>query len=469
MSKAGKTSKNDSPFNSEKSSSNRKTTIYKCKDINLKNFVVSELKDEGAQPLAYINYLDPNLKAETKILVQSGKFKLTGHGIPRLSKPDDKYKYYETDDKREFIKLPLDPEFPACNELRELFEKVDEHFASEEFRKKLFGTKKYKKYQYQKCIRTPQSADDEDSEEESGSEDEGKTKNSKNKKDAKGNKKADGKKYPVLDFIKMKFNIIPTDSGRINRTKITKLDGKKKIPVSAKTITEIANEIRFLSELRVVFYFNKVWANKTQTGGMYMYGVGIKVMAIEYTPSVSRGINPDHIEFSSDDEDNEEDETNNSSEKKSKSKPKSKPKFDSDSDGDKSEEEKEVKAVKGSKTKPKPKPESDEDNESEEEHSAKATKSSKSKTKEESSKKSKGKNAKKEPEDEEDEVEDGEVEDDDEAEVEVKSSKGSKKAKESSSKSKSKNSKKVVDEEEEDEEITPKKKVSKGKSSSKSR
>ena len=85
MSKAGKTSKNSSNDVEKKSTS---TIIYKCKDIKMGNVVVSEINRTGTQPMAYINYTDPKINSETKILVQSGKFKLTGGGIPRLSKPD---------------------------------------------------------------------------------------------------------------------------------------------------------------------------------------------------------------------------------------------------------------------------------------------------------------------------------------------------------------------------------------------
>lgn len=443
MSKAGKTS--NSNYSTEKKSNS--TVIYKCKDINLKNLVISELNRSGTQPMAYINYTNTKLNAETKILVQSGKFKLTGGGIPRLSKPEDKNKYYETDDKREFIKIPLDPEFHACTEMRQLFEKVDEYFSSEEFRKKFFG-KKFKKYQYQKCIRTPQTNnDDSESEDESGDEDK------KNKKNTK-NKKSDRKEYPVFDFIKMKFNVIQEGDGRVNRTKLTRVDGKKKYQVTAKTITEIANEIKFLSELRIVYYFNKIWANNTSSPGssLILYGVGIKVMAIEYTPPPNRGINPDDIAFMSE----EDDGTDDSSTKKSRENKKP-VKLDSDSDSD---DDASLKKSKGKKP-------SKDDDDSEEE--VKPVKNSKGKIKEESPRKAKGKKSSKNDDDDDEDAEETDPvdEDEDEDEDEVKPSKSSKgKIRENTNK-KSKNSKVEDEDEDEDEEITPKKKTSKSRSSSK--
>ncbi len=457
MSKAGKTTKNSSPTESEEKKS-LTTVIYKHKDVKVKNITVSELDQTKTQPMAFMNYTNPKLKSETKLFVQSGKFKLTGGGIPRLSKPEDKQKFYESDDKREFIKIPLDPEYPACVEMRKLFEEVDEHFGSEEFRKKFFGSKRYSKYQYQKCIRTPAPRDDDSDSEEDDK------KNKKSKKDT--NKNSDKKQYPVFDTIKMKFNVVPEGNGRTNRTKLIKItDGKKKT-ITANTITEIANEIKFLSDLRIVYYFNKIWANKATVTGtnVKLYGVGIKVMAIEYTPSVSRGINPDDIAFMSEEEDDV-------SSKKSKDKKSPKlddsddnsdddeesPKKNKNSDDDDEESEVEAKPSKKSKedsSKKGKKPAKDDDDDSDED--AKASKKSKGKSKEESSKKGK-KLAKDDDSEEEDPVD----EDEDE---EVKPSKSSK-SKTKEAVKKGKNTKADDDNEDEEEEITPKKKSSKGKSS----
>lgn len=306
----------------EKSDSgNPSALVYKYKDINFDNIEVSELQKEGKQPLAYINYDDSVRNAKTKILVQTGKIKLTSHGIPQLSKEGDINNYYPNDSVREFIKIPLDPEQLACVELRKHIEAADEWAGSTEMRKKLFG-KKAVEYQYQSSIRTPKKCDDDDDD---------KPKKGKNSKSDFNEKKV----YPIIDYVKMKFNVAVQDNVRINKTKLNKIEGTTKKPIKADTITEIANEIKYLSEIRLIFYYNKIWANKSPSspGGYKIYGIGFKIMAIEYTSSSNRGLGSADINFLSDEEDDENGQSNISPKKN-----KTTNKFD-DSDVDDNEDD----------------------------------------------------------------------------------------------------------------------------------
>lgn len=414
MSKSGKSvSKTSSDNNSDQKKAS--TLVYRYKDVKFDNIEVSELNKEASQPIAYINYNDVERNAKTKILMQSGKIKITSHGIPALDKPDSKTNFYPDDSKREFIKVPLDPLQPACVELIKHLEKVDNWAGSEEMRKKLFG-KRASKYQYQSCIKTPKVEDangDGDSDEE-------------NKEPKKTRKDKNGKEYPIVDYVKMKFNIVPSGKGKINKTVLKRIEGGKKVSVRADTITDIANEIKFLSEIRFVFYYNKIWANKNPAPGATVipYGIGFKIMAIEYTPSAGKSVDPEEIEFMSSDEEDDEvspnkkakmdDEENSSSDKEEKEnnsedeekKTKGK-KNGSDTPGKKSkgkqvveenedeEENKEISPKKSSKKSKKAKIE-DEDKEQDEEISPK-------KNSKKSSKKSK--KAKIEDEDEDDEEE----------------------------------------------------------------
>jgi len=90
--------------------------------------------------MAFISYMDEKLKSETKLLIQSGKIKLTSHGIPPFSKKDAKKRYIKKDRDREYMKIPLDLDQPSCEALRKFIEQADEWAGSEEMRKKLFGT-----------------------------------------------------------------------------------------------------------------------------------------------------------------------------------------------------------------------------------------------------------------------------------------------------------------------------------------
>lgn len=421
-SKKGNNKSVTSQNNEDTGSKSAQTKIYRYNKLNLDAYAeVSELNKEGQQPLAYINYNDPDLNSPTKILVQTDKIKITSHGIPSLSKEGDKNNYYPTDDKREFIKVPLDPEQESCVKLRKFLEKVDEWAGSEEMRIKLFG-KRASKYQYQKCIKSPEAKDDD---EDDGDDDD------KPKKGKKAKKSGDEKKkYPPMDYVKMKLNVVGSGSGRINVTKLKRIEGSKKTFVKADTVTEVANEIRFLSEIKIIFYFNKIWANKTVAQGATVipYGMGFKVIAFEYTPHVGKGVNTDEVDFISEEE--EEDDDQEQVQTKKSSKAKNSPKMDDD--------------------------ENENDDNEDEEDEDDSKKNSKNKNKSETS--SKNKKSSKKTDDDDDE---GDDEDDD-----VPVTKAGKK----NEKKKSKKSKKDEDDEEneeDEEDIKPKKKREKGKSSSK--
>ncbi|MEM0354192.1 MAG: hypothetical protein QXW79_01285 [Thermoplasmata archaeon] len=270
---------------------NSSIPIYKYKDIDFSNIEVSELNKEGTQPLSYISYNDPIRNMRTRILVQTGRIKLTSHGIPPLDREDSKNHYYPDDSKREFIKIPLDPDQPACVELKKFLEKVDSWAGSSEIRRRLFG-KKEDKYEYQSCIKIPLRRDDDESNDE-------KIDNVKNERTS-------------VEYVKMKFNVVQQGKERVNRTKIVKnIGGKQREQINANTITDIANEIRFLSEIRLIFYFSKIWANKIPAHGAskIMYGIGFKVMAIEYTPNIRNNIDLDNIDFLSDEEESKVNES----------------------------------------------------------------------------------------------------------------------------------------------------------------
>lgn len=409
MPKSSKAQKQDNSENSENSVDNKVTEkkasaktastqkVYRYNDIKFSNVEVSELNMGGKQPLAYINYKDS--KTEGKILMQSGKIVLSTHGIPALNK-DGEDGFYPTDESREFIKIPLDDQ-PGAKELRKHLEKADEYFGSNEMRTKLFG-KRAKDYEYQSLIKTPQRkpVDDDDDDEP------------KSKKKGKNTEQK-----PPVDYVKMKFNIIIEGDGknktRINKTKLKRVGSKE--PIEATTITEIAREIGWNSEIKFIFYYSKIWANKTKAQGASVipYGVGFKLMAIEYTPSAKKGsVNVDELDFLSEDEDNNNAEAKLDDEEDDVPKKKLSPKKPS-----KDEESPKKKSSKSKKL-----TDDDEDEDSP------------------SDKKSKSKKSKK-PTDDDDDDEDSP----------------------SDKKSKSKKSKKPTDDDDEEEEIKPQKKKKSGK------
>jgi hypothetical protein len=253
--------------------------VYHYDDINFDNIRISELDTSGRQITAQISYFDEKNQLETPIYIQTDTMKIAGDGIPKYHDI-----YYPTDDKREFILIYLDLDQLMRVKLRNHLEKMDMYFGSKEIKKKIFG-KNAKKYIYSPCIKEKEN-DVWDSDSDSD------------------------KTYKKPDKCKIKFNMIQNGENRINTTKFIKNVDGKKIPIVVKSITEIANNIRFGSEIRLVFKYHKVWATKMKIpGSQYqMYGIGLTIIIIEFTPVIPQKILRmyryiENCKFISDDED----------------------------------------------------------------------------------------------------------------------------------------------------------------------
>ena len=94
------------------------------------------------------NELDLN---NLQVEIKAGPIRLTTDGIPNLDK--NGVKPHSTDDRNILIKIPLD------SDLKAELDKMDNYFASEIFRKQIFGNKEYK-YQYTPLIKSEQICND---------------------------------------------------------------------------------------------------------------------------------------------------------------------------------------------------------------------------------------------------------------------------------------------------------------------
>src|SRR5690606_25884633 len=199
-------------------------------------------------------------------------------------------------------------------------------------------------------IKTPQNNENDESDDESDDD-------SKKKKSKKQNKTQPKVKFDTVKF-KLSYKINEKDKDTpINTTKIVKVvDGKKTVidPKPA-TIDAVSKHVTFRSTVRLIFSINKIWANKTVAAGATTipYGVGLKALVIEYTPSPNRAINNDDIDFMSEEEEEEENV------KSTKKTTKKTAKLDSDDEGD---DDDEVPVTKSTKKKAS-KEESDDDDE----------------------------------------------------------------------------------------------------------
>lgn len=343
-------------------SRNSQPPIYRFKEVNFDNMLLTDLqKEKVMMPCAYINYNDTKRNLKTRLLVQTDKIKLTYHGIPPLDEEMRKrnpqmstmQEYIPDDSKREFIKIPLDPEQPACMNLRKHLEKADKWAGSNETKRKIFG-KESDHYQYQPCIKCPESDDDK----------------------------------KKMEYVKMKFNIeINENKERTNITILKRIEDGKKVKVKADTITEIANEIRYRSEIKLLFNYSRIWAQKTRVGGApkKMYGLAFKIILIEYTPSVTTGFGGIDLDLLSEEEEENNNDSESSQEEQQEIEDKNDIEENEDSEEEEEEEEIPAKPPKDQspkkKSKNKSKKNKNAEDSEEEEEQPKSKKSSKHKSK----------------------------------------------------------------------------------------
>lgn len=284
--------------------------IYRYNEIDFDNVDVGDLQEKNKdgvkidQPFALIKYNDPQTQIPTRMFVQNGDIKITSGGVPGYHE-----RYYPTDDKRENLSLPLDPEQKEpTRKLREFATAVDKFFSTKEVKdkvvmplcKKSNGTlneEKFKKYKYSPWIKIAKKKDD------SSEDDEPKK-----------------RKIVVHDSVRMKFHMLKDGDVRKNLMTIKRVVGKEKIPVAAPTTADVFPLITLGTTVRSVISIAKIWVNRNPLAGAdhILYGVTIKVMAINYTPSVRGAKMPSKFtmrESSSDDDDTKLDKS--SSDKKS--------------------------------------------------------------------------------------------------------------------------------------------------------
>jgi hypothetical protein len=218
----------------------------KYNDINFSHIEVSDLNHNKNQSVAYINYREQN--TVTKMIMQCDWIRLADNDTPHFRN------IFIVAGNEEYIRIPLDLGQVSCGELRTHLKLVDKWASSSEMRKKLFGAN-MDKYQYVPC-------------------------NSENRCFEDYNN-------TTIEYCEMKFNMDTCGQNRINRTMLVKLeDNDKRTIIHAPTTTKIAKEINFSRGIKVFFVHNKIWTGiqSDADSGIMLYGIQIKVKAIEYVP-----------------------------------------------------------------------------------------------------------------------------------------------------------------------------------------
>lgn len=244
----------------------RSIPVYRYAEVQLDKIVIPKLNKDYSQPACYLSYQGSDQLC--KPFVQSGTINITQFGIPKLTDNTCKNNFFPDDSKREYIKVPIDPSQPACVELKNFIQKLDDWASSVQIKTQIFG-KYADKYLYSPALKAPKIADDEDDEEDE-------------------TKKKPKPTQPLMEFVKLKFGMNSKGGPRTCKTVLWKVKKDQRTKVTAETITDVAQLITYRSDIRFVFSIEKIWANKTAARGAThkLYGLGFTLMVVEFTPSV---------------------------------------------------------------------------------------------------------------------------------------------------------------------------------------
>ena len=218
-----------------------------------------------------------------ELIMESPEIKTSHYGIPSYHE-----KYAPSDDKREYVKIPLNPkQSDDVNTFISALNKLDDYLSSDAVKLKILGEKKVSKYTYCPIVRSPHIDEDEENEEKIAK--------------AKANPN-----YCKMNFyrpynskskkIKTRFiELIPQEGSEIKTMKRIKFD----------TIDELLDDVRYQALNKYVFSFGSIWIQ----AGLKTYGVTIKLLEL-YTvkPLLGSGSVVSHLmdSDSDDDQDNRE-------------------------------------------------------------------------------------------------------------------------------------------------------------------
>lgn len=223
------------------------TTNYK--DFNINYFNVSgELKQAAKGNTAFLTY-GANSTSNTPLFLQLPWIELNTYGIPRLND------FFTEDSQRCFVKTPLSDDDPEVAQCKTVLKSIDNKFKSDDFKVKVFGATKAKKFAYQEVVRSPLVDDD-----------------NKNKS--------------TVDYMKIKLST-NYETSEINTSVCTSvMENNKRVRTnvpdeSIKTVDDIAKYICYGARVRFIIRPVKLWAQAPNASKDPMYGITFKLVKAE--------------------------------------------------------------------------------------------------------------------------------------------------------------------------------------------
>jgi hypothetical protein len=253
--------------------------------FNVANLQLGQFEDKDFSPeqrLAQITHVVQN--GPSFVQLQGPEMQIFSGGIPNAHP-----KYFPTDDKRMYVKIPEDTRNPNSVAFFAKLDALDAYMQSDEAKTKLFGKLTIAKaYEYQPIVRSPADDDAELDDEDAP------------KKEVKD-------KGPKPRFIKVK--IATNYKSKTIETKIFVKDAtgvRVRVPQDQlKTVDDVKSHIRFMSTIAPIIVAQKVYAQKNKTGNNpKKYGVTFKLHQVVCNPREQFASKRDEDEYIDEDDTN---------------------------------------------------------------------------------------------------------------------------------------------------------------------
>jgi hypothetical protein len=254
--------------------------VIKFSQFDIKNLVFTKLEDNPrvkSQKIGYVRYKSGS--EENQFKMQTPEIISEQYGIPREGPyyPDAKsrsfYKFAFCQDRHKYDDPSKETyvDYEAIGLFYDHLKSIDAMCDTDEFRKTIFGDKAYNQYAYQQLVRTPEEDPDEPI------------------------LTKDGQPAYRPPFTKIKLELEysapeeenPSTKPTFNLLERTeKMEGDKKVATRTKIemtcFEDMVEHIKYMSKLRFIISFNKIYAMKTKSGSeKKKYGITLKATHVE--------------------------------------------------------------------------------------------------------------------------------------------------------------------------------------------
>lgn len=292
MSQKSATQKKGQPNQSQNRTQNygnRAPPPVLCKNFDVNNFSFTEIGENERSKAQLISYPRYN---DSQFVFQTPEFQITQYGLPDLGE------FCKTDNDRNYIKAPLDPDQQGCREIEEMLSKIDKYVQKNQ--NTILGryVSSKSKYSFTTCVKEPQEPEE--------------------LEDASDNKK---ERKPKHKYWRAKFDLSYPEQKILTKVYVRRTNEngqvtREQVPVT--NATEMSEYLKWGSRIRMIVMMNKLWAEKTKKdprSEFKNYGLTFKIMQLEIEPREKAGSMKDAFgQFAFVDDDSSNNNTSNDNE-----------------------------------------------------------------------------------------------------------------------------------------------------------